>query len=516
LPRFLERGARRLVEAGLAGGRTVAQVTQAFYGDYGVVNRFSSVLNNTVVTATIQTVSKYVAEDEANAPAVRALALRLQAMVGLALAGTYALAGGLVARLHNDPSLAPHFRIAAVILFAYSVYAVFIGYLNGTKRFNRQAGFDVTFSTIKVTSMLAVAFLGWGVDALFGAFGMAAIVICALAATIVGVRRGDAHRDLDLGALGRAWGLIAAYTLVTNLLLLIDVSVLKAAAAGAALGLPAEVVQNLSKSLVGIYNGVRTGADIPYQAVIAVAFVVFPLVSRSTFQEDRAATQAYIRNTLRYATVLLGLVGLVFAASPAELLRVLKPEFDVGGPALTVSVAGEIFLALFAIANTILIAAGRMGVALGIACVTAAVDLASNLLVVPRFIRLATITAGAAGAAGAAGSAASAATASLDPVALVATSAATAPALALGAALGLVYLQRQFGASVPLKTALRVLAVAGVLVAASVLGPRFGLVLTLVKSVVLMGAYGVGLYVLGELGPDDRARLMRVLRRKGS
>ena len=502
LPRFLERGARRIVEAGLGAGRTVAQVGQALYGDYGVVNRFTSVLNNTVVTATIQAVSKYVAEDERGAPAVRALALRMQAVIGFLLSGAYALAAGLIARYaYNDPDLARYFRIAAVILFAYSIYAVFIGYLNGTTRFSRQAGFDMTFSTVKVGSMLGVALLGYGVDALFAAFGAAAVFICIAAAVVVGVRRGDARRDLPPGVLLRAWGTIAAYNLVINLLLAVDLSVLKWAAAGAAVGLPADVVQDLSSSLSGIYFGVLNWSTIPYQAVLAVAFVVFPLVSRSTFDQDREGTKAYITNTLRYALLLVGLIGIVFAASPTELLRILNKEYEVGSTALTISIAGQVGLALFSIANAILIAAGRMGTALGIAVATAVADLVSNALVVPRFIRLLPAAPGVAPA--------------FDPVALTAGAAATAPALGLGALLGLWALSRSFGAALPFATAGRVLLVGGVLVAACHFGPHFGLVLTVGKSILVMGAYLGGLFVLREFGPEDRARFARVVRRGG-
>ena len=58
-----------------------------------------------------------------------------------------------------------------------------------------------------------------------------------------------------------------------------------------------------------------------------VTFVIFPLVSRSTFADDREATRAYVTQTMRYALILAAAMGIVLAARPAALFGVIyKPE----------------------------------------------------------------------------------------------------------------------------------------------------------------------------------------------
>ena len=456
----------------------------------------------------------------------------MQAVIGGTLAVIYAASAHFIAtNIYNDPDLTGHFRWAAGILLAYSVYSVFIGYLNGSKQFSKQAGFDVTFATMKVGGMLGAALLGYGVGSLFQVWAIAAAAITLVAAVVVGFRKGESRRNLAPKVLLKAWWLIFAYTLVINLLLLIDVSVLKSAAAGAELGLPPEQIQALSKSLVGVYYGVLIGANIPYQAVLAVAFVAFPLVSKATFDADAESVKSYVRDTTRYSLIFVSVLAVVFMASPHSLLRVLKPSFEVGGTALAIYVVGQVFFALFAIANTILIASGRMVAAIVIGVITAGLDLASNLIVVPGFIRLAapaaTATATTAGTAVTTASAsavgamvtavpAAAPVMELDRIALVASAAATAPALAIGGIIALIYLRQVFGATIPLATVARVAICAGLVVGVSWLGPRFGLLLTLVKSAVVAVVFIGGLVVLKEFGQEDRDRLMRVLRRKGS
>ena len=98
-----------------------------------------------------------------------------------------------------------------------------------------------------------------------------------------------------------------------------------------------------------------------------ITFVIFPLVSRATFAEDRTATAAYVTQSLRYAVILAGAMGVVLAARPATLLGILyKPEYGQGAAALPVLVTGQCCLALTAVACAILNAAGRVRVSLAL------------------------------------------------------------------------------------------------------------------------------------------------------
>ncbi len=62
-------------------------VSGAEYGAFGAVNSAISIVNNTVVQATIQGVSKFTAEDDARAGAVQRAGLRMQAVWGRSGAG---------------------------------------------------------------------------------------------------------------------------------------------------------------------------------------------------------------------------------------------------------------------------------------------------------------------------------------------------------------------------------------------------------------------------------------------
>src|SRR4029453_13297180 len=80
------------------------------------------------------------------------------------------------------------------------------------------------------------------------------------------------------------------------------------------------------------YAAVQNLARLPYQAIIAATFVVFPLVSRSTFTDDRETTQRYVQVTMRYSLMFAMAIAVVMAANPANILGVIyPPEFAAEG-----------------------------------------------------------------------------------------------------------------------------------------------------------------------------------------
>jgi stage V sporulation protein B len=453
----------------------------AEFGAFAVVNSVVSIVNNTMVQATIQSVSKFTAEDDARAGAVQRAGLRMQAYLGTAVALALVLGAPLIATFMKAPQYVGYFRIAAAIPFLYAFYAVFVGTANGLRRFRAQASFDVGFSTAKTVLLLGVAVVG-KVAGAFAGFAAAAAIILVVAARAMWQPVDRATAPFPGRRLVPYMLAVGGYALLLNLALNYDVSLLQHFAAS--------VDTALAPALTADYQALRTLALLPYQALIVITFVIFPLVSRSTFAEDRDATRAYVTQTLRYALLLAGAMGLVLGARPAALLAILyKPEYGLGAAALPVLVAGECCLALLGVACAILNAAGRTTATLSFMAVTVAVGSGAAALLVPR------ATPGA-------------------PM-LVAAAASTSLGMAAGFVASLVYLRVRLGGGLPPATVARV---AASLAAATVVGrflPAHGKVLGLATIAVVGVVYLAGLAALGELGPEDKAKIRRILRRNG-
>ena len=111
----------------------------------------------------------------------------------------------------------------------------------------------------------------------------------------------------------------------------------------------------------GYYAAVQNLARLSYQAIIAATFVVFPLVSRSTFTDDRETTRRYVEVTTRYSLIFAMAIAVVMAANPDDMLGLVYAAdyAHLGGPALGALALGNVAFSMFAIAGTILNGAGK-------------------------------------------------------------------------------------------------------------------------------------------------------------
>lgn len=317
------------------------------FGVYGLVIGIVSVFNMVFITGTIQSVSKYVSENPGRANAVKRSALQIQLILGGSVALAFFALSPQMARMLRDASLTPYFRIASSIILCYALYAVFIGQLNGQRRFTAQALLDMSYSTLKALLIPGFALLGWAVHGAVGGFALAALTIM----TVVIVKYG-----IPVKAEYFARNILLKFSLtvmgvavVMNLIQQTDLILLKA------LALPLQA--NL---LAGYYTASLTIARVPYMILISLGLVIFPLVSRSTHEEKSEETKLLIRQGLRTCLILtVPIVALFSAAAPATLDLLYPAEFRPAAPALEIIAFGYLGLTLLMMCVTIISSTGH-------------------------------------------------------------------------------------------------------------------------------------------------------------
>ncbi len=460
------------------------------FGFFSSAMSLVSILNNVLIAATIQVVSKRISEDSARAPETLREALLMQLAVGVSLAGVLALgAEPLATQVMLDPLLAPIFRLAAIVVISYALYAALIGALNGTQNFLAQAKFDVTYTSLRSAGMLGAAALGFGAVGAFGGFAFAAALVLIAALSVVGIgkpSRARAYRSW-LGLMAPLW----LYHLCLNGILQLDTSLLKRTVAELALasGATADAAADLASRHVGFYRAAQTFAFVPYQLITSVAFVIFPMVSEATAlgREDQA--RSYIRGALRFSLLVLLSIAAPVAGAAESVLRIVYPSaYLAGGPALAVLSLGMVCFALFAVGATIMSGAGRPGLSAAIACVAVMVVIAGNLYFVRAVgIGERTLVAAASG-----------------------TSLGTVVALAaIGTA---VYLR--FGAFIAPTTMLRTLIAAAAGYWAARIVPAETKLMSLVALIAGGLGYVAALVAVREIGRSDLDAVLRVVRRR--
>jgi O-antigen/teichoic acid export membrane protein len=443
-------------------------------GDYGVVNRSVSLVNMVMTTGALQAVARFVAADPSRSPAVRRTALRLVGGFGVVVALAWALAAPLLAELLNDASLTTLFRVTAPIPLAYGVYAVFVGVLNGRRRFRAQGILDMSYATMRSGAIVGAAALGYGALGSLTGFTVAAVII-ALIAAVHGLRttpRGEGAFPVpEIVAFALP---VVFFVVVSNFALSADLFWVKRLA-------PADV----SKLWTGAYFAILNLGLVPYMLVVSINFIVFPLISRAVFVGDHAVAAGYVRNSLRLGLLLALSVEAAFAASPEGVLSFVypsKPEWQPLAGVMTPLALGYVALTLFHISTAMLNAAGRPRVSLLGALLLVGLQSAAVYYAFPRF-------------------------------GLMGAALGTTAAFLLGTAAIGWQTQRLLGAWLPWKTLLRGAVAAAVAFAIGHAIELRGLAFVL-EAGACFAAFWLTLIALGELSTDDRATLRKILQRR--
>ena len=493
--------------------RLPAVLSHVAWGSYSLVNALVSPVNNVLVTGTIQAVSRFSAQEPDKARLVQQAGLRMHLRFGLPIAILYIAAAPLVGWFLHDPSKVAPLILGGMIVGGNAFYATFVGTANGLHQFNKQAGLDITFATVRTIGLIGMAMAGLGVMGVVGGWLAAVGVILVVATAWVGMPgKIEKAAQLPIAPMLKFFFGVAVYLALFNALMFVDTWLLKrlaseyyAAHAGdyaAAIDHVVPWAQHatgyhpdpaaLADVQVGYYAAVQNLARLSYQAIIAATFVVFPLVSRSTFTDDQETTKRYIQVTLRYSLMFATAIGVVMAANPTELLGVpyARDFATTGGAALFVLALGNVAFSVFAIAGTILNGAGLTRPAIVTAAITLVLAAVGNYIAIP----LAMPTGHA----------------------LLAAAAVTSGAMLLGAALTGFALWRRLGAFLPALSLVRVLIATAAGIAVGRVLPFHGKLLALAGAVVTGAVFLVVLVATRELGKRDLDAIKAVRRKRAA
>ena len=461
------------------------------FGLYSATMSGVAILTNVLIVATMQSVSKFTSEDESRAEVALRQGLRIQALVGGVLALALFVLAPALARVVLDGQLTPLLRVASVVVFAYSLYAAAVGSLNGRHLFAKQARLDLAFSTLRTAGILGGAALGLGAIGAVAGFATAATTIVTISLIWIGLGKPGApgekiKRRRWLGFMAPIW----TYQICLNGILLIDLQVLKRTATEIALtgADTAQAAVDLANQYVAYYRAAQTFAFVPYQLIISMTFIVFPMISRATSIGNRDAAQSTIQHAMRFSLLLLLLVAAPTSGAAEGVMRIAYPgEYLVGASALAILIFGVAAFALFAVAATAISGAGKPSVAALIAGVSLVTVIVANRALLMR--------------------------AGLGERTLEAAATGTSIGMCVALVLSAWVLYRQFGVFIPMLTWARATLAAFAGFAAARAVPHDSIVLAVLALAVGFVASLAVLVVTRELGADDWQALRRIVRR---
>jgi stage V sporulation protein B len=464
------------------------------YGAFRLVFSIVSIVNNVVVAMAIQGVSREVSQvSEAEAPRTFRRTLGIHVWLSMVLSLGVALAASSIADFVSAPQLTTPFRVAAAIVLLYGIYAPLVGSLNGRRRFLDQAGLDIVYGVVRLTGVLGGAFLlsRLGKDGVVGAVAgtaVAAALIIPVALSRTGTGASGGERPTARDYLSFLLPLTVGQIFL-NCLMQTD-SALLSRFVGQAAGTDTEAGIKLANTLRGVYGGAQLFAFLPYQMLMSITFILFPMLASAKAKNDHEAVRSYTMTGVRLAFVLTGLMCGAVSATAPHVLRLSFPEevWTQGGDVLRILSLGMGAFAILGITCAALTGLGRATTSMLLTALGVGLIAAGCVVLVPK--------------------------AALGPAMLVQAATATTAALVITAIIAGVVLRNAAGGFVAKLSLARVLvAVATALFVGSRL-PWIGKLGAIVEVGAVGALYLVVLVVLGELGKQDVARIRQVIGRR--
>ena len=460
------------------------------YGALGRVQGLASVVYNPVIATAIQGVSRAVSgapNEERDMVQRRTLTIHGALAVPFALG--FFLAAPAIADLIKAAHLTTALQIMAAVLLFYGLYAPFIGAINGQKRFGMQAGFDVIAATLRTAGLLGGAYFfveaGAGVEGALGGFTISAALMALGSAPVAGLGKSGGGPSWKAHLLFIAPLFGGQFAL--NMLFQSDLQLLGRFAAEAA-----EASGQLATEadrLAGAYRAAQLFCFLPYQLLLSVTFVLFPLVATAHRDGDSAAVAGYVRTGVRVALVLMGAMVSVTAGLPGPLLTLVfgADTAALGAEAMTIMALGLGAFAIFGILTTVLTSLKREGrsALLTIGALALVVVLCFVLVRGKPF----------------------------DAELLMNTAIATGSGLVLATLLAGHQVYKTAGGLVAPFTVIRVAAGLALAIGVARLLPAPGKLMTLVYAIVVGLVYAVVLVATREIGKADLKMVRRVIGR---
>jgi O-antigen/teichoic acid export membrane protein len=435
----------------------------AAYGAYGLVISVLLWIEQTARFTIPTAAAKLIPEDTGRTASVQQTALVLGSLLfGLLFLVMWVTAGPLARLFGLAGDGAWLFRVAALDLPAFGLYAVYRGVLQGHRDFLALSVADALYAAAKLLAVVLLLAVSLSVASALAANAVASVIalLYVVSRVSIGVRRpsGDVTAQLLRLALPLGLYMLALQT-ITN----IDLWSLTALGAAG------------DPDTVGAYVAARNLAVVPGVILMVVSDVLLPSLSGAVAAGDATRSRLYVQGAVRFLLILVTPIAILLTLGADDLMALLFSEtFRSGGAFVKVLVLYAVALPFMDLFASALSARGepyRGGLTL--------------LAVIPLVMAANVVLVGAYGAIGAAyGSAVAGAISS--------------------AVLG-VLVSRRFGPVVRLRTFASTFAAAALM-----LGVAIGLAGTLslpVAGAAGLALYGLTLVGLREIGRDDLAML---------
>lgn len=357
----------------------------ADYGRYGLVVTLTTMvivlIGNGIPTAMAKFVSEKIEANPADIRSIKRQAAKLQILVIGSITILFFFLAPVIAWLLRDPTLTPLFQLSSLVIPAFASASFYHHYFTGLHLFKLQAIVKIVRSIARVGFIVCAALL-FGVEGSIGGYILAPLFTFLAAIAIdefyvkrklgIGARLDTHTFHFPMKTIALYAGPLTLFLIFYELLLTLDLYFVKA------------LLQDDRET--GLYNAAITVGRIPYYLFYALAMILLPAISKSTFEAKKEETEALIRKSLRFLLLLLSpMVALLVLFSVPALQFFFGNRYLEAGPAMQIFAIGVGFLTVFYVLAFAFNGAGKVKIPLRISLAGLIAFIPLNLFFIPKW-----------------------------------------------------------------------------------------------------------------------------------
>ena len=355
----------------------------AIYGIFGIILYLSTISQDLLRYGLPQAASKYIAEDNSKFYIIKKKTLKLQLVYSLIIFFIYFFLSEKIANFLGDISLANYIKFSAILIPSCAIFSIYINYLNGLRWYKKQAIVQFIYSILKILFIFSLLLLLLSTG--FEIYGiLLGYTLTFIGSSIVAwffIRKGKGIWEVKLKEEERKEENITKRLITFSIPIIIFYLTLTFI-----LSIDLFFVKSIlhENELAGFYTAASTIAKVPFFVLGSLTFALFPAISESTSNKDLKRTRKYIKESLRYLSILLVPTIFLTSSNSKEILNIFYSEkYLPAGGALSILSIGLGFFTFFLILTSIINASGKPKVSMFFNFILIPISLSLNFLLIP-------------------------------------------------------------------------------------------------------------------------------------
>ncbi|MGA1871609.1 MAG: polysaccharide biosynthesis C-terminal domain-containing protein [bacterium] len=341
------------------------------FGTFGIVISIVTISNIILNNGVRQTISKLIALYPNSAYKICKQSILGQLILSIPISVVVSGLAGGIAAFFKDNNLVIPLRICGIFILVRSLFYVFIGALNGQKRFLAENVVLSMYFIMRPAAAIFLIWLGFGIPGAIFGFLSAAILV-----TIVSIA-------LFSNSPNEAFILTITDTLKPSI---INIIIFGSSALLMSIDLLFIKRLMVGSHYAGLYTAATAFSKPPYWFLFPFGSIALPLVTLSFNGNDIQQCRKYLSQILRYSILIfLPIIIIIAATSQSLIVFFFSPEYGPAGMPLKILIFGIWFVGLTSIMAHFMIAMGkeRLMAYMSLCCI--GLDVIFNIFLVPKF-----------------------------------------------------------------------------------------------------------------------------------